>query len=168
MNMFDKKTVNLIKNFMVNTGNTLAIAESVTGGFLQAAISTAENAEKFYQGGITAYNIGQKYKHLSVEPIHADGCNCVSQKVAEEMALNVCRLFNSDYGIGITGYAAPVPESNNKVFAYYAISLKDKVIIKDKIIDKIKDPEKVQLHYVNNLLENFVKYLKKRGHKAPF
>src|SRR3954469_8414198 len=85
---------------------TIAISESVTSGLLQFAFSNIKDAEKFYQGGITAYNIGQKYKHLNVETIHAIGVNCVSQKIADEMALNVISLFNSDWGIGITGYAS--------------------------------------------------------------
>lgn len=55
----------------------------------------AINAAQFYQGGIMAYNIGQKYRHLFVEPIHAGICNCVSEKIAREMALNSCKMFNS-------------------------------------------------------------------------
>ncbi len=54
-------------------------------------------------------------------PIHASVCNCVSEKVAHEMALEVCKLFISDWGLAVTGYASKVPESNNELFAYYAI-----------------------------------------------
>jgi PncC family amidohydrolase len=91
---------------------TVAVAESVTSGQLQTFLSLPDHAMDFFQGGITAYNLGQKTKHLNVDPIHAFACNCVSEKIAETMARNVMTQFNSDWGIGITGYASPVPEKN--------------------------------------------------------
>ena len=75
-----------------------------------------------FQGGLTVYNLGQKCRHLGVNPIQALECNCVSDKVAVEMAISVCKLFTSDWGIAITGYSTPVPESDNKLFAYFAIA----------------------------------------------
>src|SRR5690606_30227245 len=94
---------------------------------LQFALSAIPNAAKFFQGGITAYNVAQKYKHLAVEPLRALEVNCVSQGVATEMAIHICQQFASDWGIGITGYATPVPESANKVFAFYTITCYGKI-----------------------------------------
>ena len=120
----------------------------------------APDAEKFYQGGITAYNIGQKVRHLKVEPIHAMECNCVSLKVSAEMAENVCNLFNSDWGIGITGYASPVPESENKVFAYFAIVYNGKIVVAKNIKPKKAIPIIVQVLYANEVLQELNNYLK--------
>src|SRR5690348_6264721 len=104
--------INKAGRLLQKEGATVAVAESVTSGNLQAIFSLAKNATLFFQGGMTAYNIGQKCRHLMVEPTHAIECNCVSQKVSEQMAAEICHLFTSDYGIGITGYASPVPEKN--------------------------------------------------------
>lgn len=133
---------------------TLAVAESVTSGLLQAAFSLVPDASKFLQGGITAYNLGQKYRHLLIEPIHAEQCNCVSGKIAEQMAMHVCDMFSSHWGLGITGYAAPVPESGDKLFAYYAIAYKGKIVAAD-IMKPQEDetPFNVQLFYTNQLAE---------------
>ena len=90
MELFDKSQLKKIHALLVKRKETIAVAESVTSGLLQAAFSQAEDASAFYQGGITAYNLGQKYRHLKVEPIYADNCYCVSQKVSNEMADNVC------------------------------------------------------------------------------
>jgi nicotinamide-nucleotide amidase len=46
--------------------NTIAVAESVTSGNIQAVLSLAKDATAFFQGGITVYNIGQKCRHLLV------------------------------------------------------------------------------------------------------
>lgn len=159
--LFDKKAIELIRSYLLKKQETIAIAESVTSGFIQAAFSTAEEASQFYQGGITAYNIGQKYRHLSIEPIHALACNCVSEKIAQDMALYVCDLFHSDWGIGITGYAAPVPESENKLYAYYAIASRNKIVAAKKIVARKDDSVKTQLLYTNEILTDLGKYMEK-------
>jgi len=159
MNLFDERTLEAIKNKLIKNNETIAVAESVTSGFIQLAFSTAKDASKFYQGGITAYNVGQKYKHLHVEPIHAISCNCVSEKVAVEMALNICQLFESDWGLGITGYAAQVEESDNKLFAYFAIAYRGKVVNKKKLNAIKKDAFNVQLEYVNHVIEALKQHL---------
>ncbi|MEO5684878.1 MAG: CinA family protein [Chitinophagaceae bacterium] len=151
--LFDASLLNKIGKRLLAKGQTIAVAESVTSGLIQFALSSMENAEKFYHGGVTAYNIAQKFKHLNVEPIHALECNCVSQKIADEMAINVSADFNSDWGIGITGYATPVPESEHKVFAFYAISFQQTIMTAGKM-DSIKTvPPGPQISYVNAVLE---------------
>jgi nicotinamide-nucleotide amidase len=158
--MFDKKLIDEIGEKLKNKNQSIALAESVTGGLLQAAFSNAKEASFFFQGGITAYNIGQKYRHLLVEPLHAIECNCVSQKVSEQMSINVCNLFLSDYGIGITGYAAKMPEKNiNELFAYYAISLNNKIVDHGKITTDAEEGLPAQLIYVNTVLEKLKKLL---------
>lgn len=138
---------------LLNRKETIAVAESVTAGYLQFGISAIPDASKFFQGGVTAFNIAQKFKHLRVEPIHALSVNCVSEKVAIEMALHVCELFASDWGIGITGYASPVPESDKKVFAYYAIAHRDKLIKSGKLTPDDMEPVELQQEYANNVLQ---------------
>src|ERR1700754_936950 len=92
----------LIRDFCVANRLTIAVAESVSAGAIQLLLSTAQDAALFFQGGITAYNLGQKSRHLSIEPIYAENCNCVDNAVSIEMAKGVCSLFSSQIGIGIT------------------------------------------------------------------
>ena len=156
---FDKKILTQIGKRLLAKKQTVAVAESVTSGLLQFAFSSMENAADFYQGGITAYNIAQKFKHLTVEPLHALSVNCVSAKVAEQMAKNVCDQFTSDWGIAVTGYATPVPESGNKLFAYYCIVYKNKVRSKGKIVCEKQEPTLVQMGYVNFILQQIFKQI---------
>lgn len=153
--IFDQQLLNDIHQQLKKRGETVAVAESVTSGLLQFAFAQAEFASEFYQGGITAYNLGQKYKHLSVEPIHAQAVNCVSEKVTAELALNVCKLFESHWGIGITGYATTVPESGNRVFAYYAISYKGKIVKHSRIQPRKDDPFNLHLKYAETVINAF-------------
>lgn len=139
--------------------HTVAVAESVTAGMLQSAFASATNAMRFFQGGITAYNIGQKCRHLLIEPVHAQEVNCVSAKIAQQMAVGACSMFRSDWGIGITGYASPVPESDQKTFAWFAIARGEKIIETLMLELPGEDPELVRLWYVQKTMETFVQAL---------
>ncbi len=156
--MFDKDLLNHIKTKLLERKQTLAVFESVTAGLLQAAFASANEAIYFFQGGMTVYNIGQKCRHLPLDPIHATECNCVSDEVAEVMAKGAGTSFTAHWGIGITGYATAVPESGNKVFAHYAIWNGEKMHNK-KITSNKTDALKVQLDFVESILKDLVRLL---------
>ena len=120
--VYDEKSLGLIRDRLISSQQTLAVAESVSAGHLQAAFSAAPDANCFFQGGITTYNLGQKTRLLDVEPIHALACDCVSQEVTEQMARKICALFLSNYGIAITGYATPCPKKELKRFMHGCVS----------------------------------------------
>ncbi len=159
-NLYDQSAIQTIRDCLLNTQKSIAVAESVTCGLLQAAIGSAQDASMYFQGGITAYNLAQKYKHLMVEPIQAEACNCVSEEVACEMALHVCSMFGSDYGIGITGYAVPAPESGNELFAYYAVYYEGKQLLSKRLEITKANPLQVQLYYINQVLQDLKTYFK--------
>jgi PncC family amidohydrolase len=151
--MYNEKDIAAIKEYMVRHKQTLAVAESVTSGHLQAAISLANGATDFFQGGITVYNLGQKAKHLNVDPISALACNCISEKTTDEMALNALRLFACDWTIAITGYAAPVPELGvSNLFAYFSIAYNGDIVKNERINGTNGNPLSVQLHYTTSVL----------------
>lgn len=150
--MTDQKTADFIRGQLLKNQETIAVAESVTGGLLQSAFASMQFALQFFQGGITVYNLGQKVKHLHIDPIYAQSCNCVSERIAKEMALNVCKAFHSTYGLGITGYDTPVPESGNRVFAYYAIAKNGTIVLFKKLNAKGSSDE-VKFFYINSIVE---------------
>src|SRR5687768_1628184 len=99
--LYDEQVVNMIKDLLTAKKQTIAVAESVTAGHLQAALSSAIEASEFFQGGMTVYNLGQKCRHLDVEPINASTNDCISEEVARVMAISVAQLFSSHYSIAI-------------------------------------------------------------------
>ena len=159
MRIFDQKILERIGKKMLQKKQTIAVAESVTSGLLQFSISGIPDAACFFHGGITTYNVAQKFMHLRVEPLHALSVNCVSQKVAKEMADQVCQLYTSDWGIGITGYASPTAESGNKVFAFFAIAYRGKIKSSGKINPQKTDPPELQTLYVNYILRKLLSLL---------
>ena len=159
-NIFPIDNIEAIKTVLLTRKKTLSVAESVTSGLLQAAFSQATDARQFFQGGITTYNIGQKCRQLRVEPVHALEFNAVSSQVAEEMAIHCSELFCSHYAIGITGYAAPVPEKSiDTPYAFFAIYGNNSLLASSRL-DGRKDPAlEVQLHYVRQMIVTLRKLL---------
>jgi nicotinamide-nucleotide amidase len=102
---------------------TLATAESLTCGRIQARIGTISGASEFFAGGITAYSLEQKVRHLGVRREAAAAANSVSAAVAEQMACGVCALFGADVGVATTGYAEPSAEwAVAEPFAWWAVA----------------------------------------------
>jgi nicotinamide-nucleotide amidase len=86
---------------------TLAVAESLTCGHVQAAIGAVSGASEYFLGGVTAYSLAAKVRLLGVNRAHARSVNCVSQRVAVEMARGACIRFGADIAVATTGYAEP-------------------------------------------------------------
>lgn len=159
--LYDLKVIDEVRDIMVSMKKTVAVAESVTAGHLQAAFSAATEASLFFQGGITAYNLGQKCRHLNIEPILAGATDCVSQSIACDMALAASKLFCSEYGISITGYAKTVPEKGlNEIFAFYAISRDGKILHAEKLSSAKPEGVDVQIDYAAQVMGNFLRLLK--------
>ena len=158
--MFDVKVLTEIKDLLIEQKETLSVAESVTAGLLQNAFSTAEFASQFFQGGITVYNLAQKFRHLRVEPIHAQSVNCVSDKVSVEMALNCAELFGSQWAVAITGYASPVPEGDNKLFAHFAIARSGRILAQERVESSGAPGPDTQRFYTNEVLKRLLQEIK--------
>jgi len=102
---------------------TLGVAESLTCGWVQARIGSVTGASEFFLGGLTAYELDQKVRHLGVDRALAEPVNAVSAAVAEQMALGACAFFKSDIGLATTGYAEPnLALGVKEPFAYWALA----------------------------------------------
>lgn len=101
---------------------TLAAAESLTAGHVQAAIAAVSGASGYFLGGLTAYTLEQKVKLLGVNRAHARSVACVSQRVAVEMAAGAAEKFGADLAVATTGYAEPSPADGVRTpHAWWAI-----------------------------------------------
>jgi nicotinamide-nucleotide amidase len=160
LKLFEDAVLQDIRGILLEQKKTVSVAESVTSGLLQFAFSNTMDTIRFFEGGITVYNPNQKFRLLNVEPTHALAVNCVSEKVALELANNVRNKFSSDYGIGITGYASEVPESDFKLFAFYSIVDKDREIAAGRMNAEPSEGIGVQLYYVSEILRNFLAALR--------
>ncbi|KQT35581.1 damage-inducible protein CinA [Chryseobacterium sp. Leaf405] len=153
---FQKNLLEYISQSLMTTGESISVVESVTSGCLQLAFSQMPNASLFYKGGMTVYTLPEKVRLLNVEKTEAEDCDCVSENIAETMALNVAKLFNTDWSISTTGYCTPIRNSSYKIFAYFSFAYKGEVILTKKLeLHPKTQALNAQLYYTEFILGCF-------------
>ncbi|WP_159773663.1 CinA family protein [Streptomyces sp. HM190] len=96
-------------------GETLAVAESLTGGLVAAALTDVPGASQAFRGSVTAYATEVKHRLLGVDATLLDRRGAVDPQVAAQMADGVRRALGADWGISTTGVAGPAPQDGQPV-----------------------------------------------------
>ena len=86
---------------------TLAVAESCTGGGLAAALTAVPGSSSVFQGGVVAYSNAVKQAVLGVSPDLLTAHGAVSQPVVEAMARAAREKLSCDWAIAVSGIAGP-------------------------------------------------------------
>jgi nicotinamide-nucleotide amidase len=86
---------------------TVAVAESLTGGALGARLTDAAGASLTFRGGVLAYTVEAKTELLAVDPAVINESGIVSTATASAMAEGVCRRLAATWGLATTGVAGP-------------------------------------------------------------
>ena len=101
--MFEEK----IQSEFLSRNLSLAIAESCTGGEIASRLTKIPGASGYFKGGLVVYQTNTKSNILDISETLIEKHSVVSKVVAELMALNVRKKFNSSIGISTTGNAGP-------------------------------------------------------------
>lgn len=88
-------------------GETLAAAESCTGGLLSARLTDVAGASEAYVGGVVTYSNRLKEELLGVPSDALLARGAVSAEVARAMAAGARQRLQADWGVGVTGIAGP-------------------------------------------------------------
>lgn len=102
---------------------TLALAESCTGGFTANQITNVPGASEIFLGGIVAYSNAVKQKFLGVRAETLKRHGAVSEAVAREMAEGAQKKFGADFAIAVTGIAGPGGGTKSKPVGTVFIAL---------------------------------------------
>ena len=86
---------------------TMAVAESCTGGGLAAALTAVPGSSSVFQGGVVAYSNAVKQALLGVSQDLLTAHGAVSQPVVEAMARAARERLNCDWAIAVSGIAGP-------------------------------------------------------------
>ncbi|NUQ69355.1 MAG: competence/damage-inducible protein A [Chthonomonadales bacterium] len=110
---------------LIERRQTVATAESCTGGMLAGRITDVPGSSAAFPGGVVAYSNGLKVAMLGVRDETLRSHGAVSREVAMAMASGVRERVGADYGIGITGVAGPDGGSEDKPVGLVYIALAD-------------------------------------------
>lgn len=102
---------------------TLAVAESCTGGLTAHRITNVPGASKYFLGGVVSYSNESKTAVLGVSPETLKKHGAVSAQTAIEMAQGIRRATRADYAVAITGIAGPTGGTQEKPVGTFHVAL---------------------------------------------
>lgn len=94
---------------------TVAVAESLTGGLVSAELTRPPGASQVVLAGLVVYTSVAKVRLAGVDDALLRRVGAVHPDVARALASNVRDLMRTDYGIGLTGVAGPAQQDGRPV-----------------------------------------------------
>ena len=124
----------------------IAVAESCTGGLIGDRITNISGSSEIFTGGVIGYSNESKVKILGLDYDDLEQFGAVSKYTARKMAENVKTMFNSSFGLSVTGIAGPTGGTKEKPIGlvYIGLASEENTIVekynfgKDRTINKIK------------------------------
>ncbi len=110
----DRDVYQVLLDHMTETGDTLSIVESCSGGRLLSSFIQHSGASEVIEGGLVTYSNRSKNEQLGISMDFIETHGAVSEKVARAMA-EACRdCFGTTYALSTTGIAGPDGGTNEK------------------------------------------------------
>jgi PncC family amidohydrolase len=99
--------IQLAFSILLRRQQTLAFAESLTGGMLADLWVNEPGVSAVFSGALVAYGDRAKIDLLEIPEIFLQNFGAVSGEVAQAMAEGAWRKFGSDFSVALTGIAGP-------------------------------------------------------------
>lgn len=93
----------LLAKVLSETGKTISLAESCTGGYVSHLITQVQGSSNYFKGAIVPYHSVLKHKIVGVSSSTLKEHTAISEETAIELAENTRNIFGSDYSLSVTG-----------------------------------------------------------------
>ncbi len=130
----DESLASVVGALLQQKQQTVAVAESCTGGGLGQMFTTVAGSSAYFLGGIIAYDNRIKTSLLKVDPTVLATEGAVSARVAEQMALGAKAALQTNWALSVTGIAGPGGGSDTKPvgLVYIGLALPSGEVISQK------------------------------------
>ena len=150
-------------NVLTKLNKTIATMESCTGGGVVNAITNIEGASEILKFSAVTYSNEYKIK-MGVSSETIDKYSVYSKEVAREMAYNISKFANSNYGIGITGKLNRVDKNNpygSHNITFVCVYDKDNDEYVEFIIEATKSSRELNKELIiNKIVDKLVEVIK--------
>lgn len=119
----DDEIENVVVKLLAARKQTLALAESCTGGGIAGRVTDVPGASEIFLGGVVSYANSAKQDLLGVCAKTLQAHGAVSEPVVREMALGARTKFGADFALAVTGIAGPGGGSPGKPVGTVFIAL---------------------------------------------
>ncbi|VAW28854.1 ADP-ribose pyrophosphatase of COG1058 family / Nicotinamide-nucleotide amidase [hydrothermal vent metagenome] len=137
---YDSDNIQLVVGQLLASKNqSIATAESCTGGYLAHLITSVPGSSAYYKGSIISYTKEIKQKELGVKSSTLEAYGVVSEQTAIEMAEGIRNKFGTTYGIATTGVAGPGGGTKEKPVGTVWIALATPTGTQAKLLSLAKD-----------------------------
>lgn len=100
---------------LVELGQTVAVAESLTGGLISVLLTEAPGTSVTFRGGLVVYATDVKHPVAGVRNEDLKRHGPVHARIAEQLASGARERLSADYGVGATGVAGPGNQGGRSV-----------------------------------------------------
>jgi len=97
----------VVGKLLKQVGQTVAVAESCSGGFISHTLTTVPGSSAYFKGAVVPYQNEGKKSILGVSPETLQQHGAVSEQTVLEMASGVRTLFGAHFGLASSGIAGP-------------------------------------------------------------
>ena len=104
----------VVGEMLLKKRQTLALAESCTGGLLAHRITRIAGSSAYFLGGAVTYSNQEKIRALGVDPVTLENFGAVSRETALEMSQGIKALTGASIALSVTGIAGPSGGSPEK------------------------------------------------------
>ena len=149
----------IVSELLREQKQTLALAESCTGGYISSLFTAIPGASEIFKGAIVPYTNKSKQTLLEVDEALFETVGSVSKQVVEQLAAHVLKKFNSDYAISISGIAGPTGGTAEKPVGtvWIAVASKEKILaVKLQFGDNRQRNIVMTANAAMNLLRKFI------------
>jgi nicotinamide-nucleotide amidase len=147
-------------------GETVAVAESLTGGLVAAALTEIPGASVVVRGGVLAYATDLKAQVLGVDEALLASQGAVDSEVAAQMAGGVRLLMGATYGLATTGVAGPDQADGKPVGTVY-VAVAGPGSSRVRSLSLSGDRQEVRAHSVRAVLALLAEELGARSGEDP-
>jgi nicotinamide-nucleotide amidase len=122
----------VVGQLLKNSNQTVATAESCTGGYIGHLLSKHAGSSSFFTGSVVSYDNRIKTEFLDVPTHILQTVGAVSKEAVEQMAIAIRNKMKTDFGISVSGIMGPSGQTDEKPLGmvWIGVSNKEKVYSK--------------------------------------
>lgn len=133
----DTSEINLIKRIhqhFKNSGSTLCVAESCTGGLISHLLTGLPGASEFLDSSVVCYSTDSKRGLLGISRALIKSCGVISEEAARAIAIAVRKKRKTDFSVAVTGNLGPAGMEGKKAgLVYMAVDSKKGTVSKGMV-----------------------------------